>query len=165
MRRRSVAAALVALVLASSTAFFSYTGAAAYGGKPVQGPGQTTPAPRTPVEVPVNNTKQVLVLMRKDSTPSHLERLQHQYKVISLLRPRVLVFDIDEQLAAQLRDDPEVVGVFTGEVPEEVLTQLDPGERLFVSAWQQRSADKKRRGDGLPWDAPGFVPPDLPPRK
>jgi hypothetical protein len=40
--------------------------------------------------------------------------------------------------------------------------ELSPMEHFFVDAWRQRSRrakDKKRIGDGLPWDTPGFEPP------
>jgi hypothetical protein len=107
----------------------------------------------------------VLALLRTDAAASLLERLQKQYTVISLLRPRILVLDADDETAAQLRRDTEIVGVFEGQVPAEIVAQLEPTERLFVSAWsqQQSSEGKKRSGDGLPWDSPGFVPPDRPP--
>lgn len=46
-----------------------------------------------------------------------------------------------------------------------VLEELDDGARLFVEAWRtQAPAKPDRPGDGLPWDAPGFQPPDMPPR-
>ena len=44
-----------------------------------------------------------------------------------------------------------------------VLDELDAGARLFVDAWRSRPLDKPERpGDGLPWDAEGFQPPDPP---
>ena len=46
----------------------------------------------------------------------------------------------------------------------QVLQELDDGARLFVEAWLTPPRDAKDRpGDGLPWDAPGFLPPDPPP--
>ena len=45
-----------------------------------------------------------------------------------------------------------------------VVDDLDPGARLFVDAWQvHKRATTQRPGDGLPWDSPGFTPPDRPP--
>jgi hypothetical protein len=45
-----------------------------------------------------------------------------------------------------------------------VLQELDDGARLFVEAWLAPPRDPSERpGDGLPWDAPGFQPPDPPP--
>ncbi|NGO13334.1 hypothetical protein G5C60_38495 [Streptomyces sp. HC44] len=46
---------------------------------------------------------------------------------------------------------------------ESALDELAPGDRLFVDAWRERPLSKPdRRGEGLPWDAPGFEPPDRP---
>jgi hypothetical protein len=41
---------------------------------------------------------------------------------------------------------------------------LGESERLFAQAWQlrQQSGGKQRRGEGLGWDAEGFLPPDKP---
>lgn len=117
------------------------------------------------VEASVSTRRHVLVLLRTDAVVSQLERVQKEYTVISLLRPRILVLDVDDEMATQLRRDSEIVGVYEGQVPAEIVGQLDAGEKLFVNAWsqQQSSEGKKRTGDGLPWDSPGFVPPDRPP--
>jgi hypothetical protein len=127
--------------------------------------GRGTGATSAVAEAQVSTKRQVLVLLGTDAAASLLERLQKQYTVISLLRPRILVLDADDETAAQLRRDTEIVGVFEGQVPAEIVAQLEPTERLFVSAWsqQQSSEGKKRSGDGLSWDSPGFVPPDRPP--
>lgn len=45
-----------------------------------------------------------------------------------------------------------------------IIQELDDGARLFVEAWLTPPRDPSDRpGDGLPWDAPGFQPPDPPP--
>jgi hypothetical protein len=112
----------------------------------------------------MSTRRQVLALLRTDAAVSQLERVQKQYTVISLLRPRILVLDVDDEMAAQLRRDPEIIGVYEGQVPAEIVAQLEAGEKLFVNAWsqQQSGEGKKRTGDGLPWDSPGYVPPDRP---
>lgn len=47
---------------------------------------------------------------------------------------------------------------------ETVLDELDEGARVFVEAWRTRPLEKPDRpGEGLPWDASGFEPPDPPP--
>ncbi len=48
---------------------------------------------------------------------------------------------------------------FTGEVPMDVLLRLPPPARIFVAAWRERQAPKKRPGDGLPGDTPADDPP------
>jgi len=49
----------------------------------------------------------------------------------------------------------------TPDIPQEVLSSLDDKEFLFVSAWRTRLQEqsKKRPGEGLDWDHPGFKPP------
>ena len=39
---------------------------------------------------------------------------------------------------------------------------LSEAEMLFVDVWRARLDEpaKQRPGDGVPWDAPGFEPPD-----
>lgn len=49
-------------------------------------------------------------------------------------------------------------------VAEEIRGELTPSEALFVDAYAQRARPKVRPGDGLSWDAEGFLPPD-PPKK
>lgn len=52
-----------------------------------------------------------------------------------------------------------------GEVlADEIRGELTPSEALFVDAYAQRGRPKVRPGDGLSWDAEGFLPPD-PPKK
>jgi len=49
----------------------------------------------------------------------------------------------------------------TPDVPEQILNSLGDRESLFVSAWRTRlqQQPKKRAGDGLDWDHPGFKSP------
>lgn len=50
-----------------------------------------------------------------------------------------------------------------GEVPaDDIRGTLTQTEALFVDAYAQRSRHKERLGDGLDWDAEGFLPPDPP---
>ena len=93
------------------------------------------------------------------------------WQVTASLPPRVVVLragaDSLQAIARTSRlamvrrgdDRVEVVG------DERVLEELDEAARLFVEAWwSQAPAKPDRPGDGLSWDAPGFEPPDLPPR-
>ena len=112
----------------------------------------------------MSQTRSFLALLREGAAAQHVERLQSRYRVINMLRPRVLVLEIDDDAAARLREDPDIAGVFDREAPADVVDQLPADARLFVNAWiqQQATKDKQRRGDGLSWDAPGFEPPDIP---
>jgi hypothetical protein len=91
------------------------------------------------------------------------------WPVVASVPPRVAVLraGADElatiassaRLAMARTDDDriQVVG------DETALDELDDGARLFVEAWRSQAPAKSHRpGDGLPWDAPGFEPPDAP---
>jgi hypothetical protein len=95
-----------------------------------------------------------------------------RWPVIATVPPRVVVLRADADglpaiagacrlaIARGTDDRVEVVGDLA------VLDELDDGARLFVEAWRtprsSASATRDRAGDGLPWDAPGFEPPDPP---
>ena len=112
----------------------------------------------------VSQSKQVLVLLPEASASEYVGRLQSAYRVLTMLRPRIVVVDVDEPALTALRATPGVAGVYEQKVPPEVLAGLTTEERLFVEGWiqQQASKDKSRSGDGLSWDAPGFKPPGPP---
>jgi len=128
--------------------------------------GRARPA-ATAAEGPVSATHTVLVLLHEASADQQAARLQSAYRVITLLPPRVLVLQIDDEALAEIGRDPNLAGVYVRDVPAEVIARLRPDEKLFVEAWiqQQASGNKRRPGEGLSWDAPGFTPPDAPPRK
>jgi hypothetical protein len=83
--------------------------------------------------------------------------------VVESASPRVFVVHADEQTAESL-EKQEGVNLFKSDdtLSEDLTKSLSPAEQLFVAGWQQRHQmrDKKRPGEGLPWDAPGFEPPD-----
>lgn len=113
----------------------------------------------------MSDTHRVLVLLHEASAAREAARLQGAYRVITLLRPRVLELQLDDDALAEIGRDPNLAGVYIREVPADVIDRLRPDERLFVEAWvqQQASGNKVRPGEGLSWDAPGFTPPDAPP--
>ncbi|MFF0747468.1 hypothetical protein ACFYVL_44520 [Streptomyces sp. NPDC004111] len=83
-----------------------------------------------------------------------------------LSRRLVLVRGGGAELVAALRGVPGVSLVRTdpeAELPEDGgAAGFDEEERLLVAAWRARARPKKRPGEGLGWDAPGFLPPDRP---
>jgi hypothetical protein len=167
----AIAGTVVAGIAAAIvTAFRQTPGNLAVGvGSPVSAPADQRAGPvatRTP-EGPVSQTRPVLVLLPEASAPQHVARLQRAYRVLTMLRPRIVVLQVGEEAVTALRQDPALTGVYEEAVPPEVLAALRPDERLFVEGWvqQQASMDKKRRGDGLSWDAPGFQPPGPPTKK
>ncbi|HEX5746849.1 MAG TPA: hypothetical protein VFZ09_11450 [Archangium sp.] len=91
-----------------------------------------------------------------------LSRVAASLQVTQRLPPRLaIVRGTPGQLEA-LREQPGVAALCEGPVPPEVLEQLGPTEQLFAKAWETGRQPKSRPGEGLPWDAPGFQPPDGP---
>ena len=89
--------------------------------------------------------------------------VRQRCRVVSALPPRLLVVEADEQVAQELRVLPGVDDVISGmhNIPS---SSLNESEQLFVQAWQRSRHldDKQRPGEGLNWDAEGFLPPDHP---
>lgn len=104
-----------------------------------------------------------LVLLSGQDAPAELAELQARYRVTSLLPPHLAVVDLDDRQAALLGGRPHVQVL--SDPTQALPASLGDTEQLFAQAWQQRlrMTDKRRPGDGLAWDAPGFTPPDPPP--
>lgn len=97
------------------------------------------------------------------------EHVVERWPVVSIVDPHIVVVsapmeEIPEiarsaRLVMARRPDGEIV--ITGD--ESALEDLSEGARLYVSAWRERRTDKPGRvGEGQPWDAAGFEPPDRP---
>jgi hypothetical protein len=108
---------------------------------------------------------EVLVVLGAATAPDSLAALRRQYQVTSVLPPRLVVLPggVDINALGRLRGVEAILAQPSDEAP----ASLSEPERLFVSAWRARQhADAKTRaGEGLNWDAPGFLPPDPPTRK
>jgi len=87
--------------------------------------------------------------------------------------PRLALVPLPASAVPRLEALPYVVGAYGAAPPADVLAALGDVERLFVTAWLERvdavsgqgdggHGDEHRRGQGLPWDAPGYQPPDAP---
>lgn len=108
-------------------------------------------------------TREVLLLLGGTTAEwERSDRASGSYRVVGGFPPRMVVAEVDD--LEELRRDPGVRLIVEEAVPEEVLGELTEGEKLFLNGWllKQASAEKKRPGDRLPWDAPGFTPPDPP---
>lgn len=91
-----------------------------------------------------------------------LERLRRSLQVTQVASPRLAVVVAAEGALEAIDGVAEVAGA--GESLQDEIALTD-AERLFADAWAQRTGDvsgAERPGDGLPWDAPGFTPPDPP---
>lgn len=97
------------------------------------------------------------------------ESAAQRWPVVSAVEPNVVVVlatveDLPEiarsaRFAMARRPDGEILAV--GD--ESSLDELPEGTRLFVSAWREQRINKPDRvGEGRPWDAAGFEPPDRP---
>ena len=64
--------------------------------------------------------------------------------------------------ADQFTEHPAVVAVTERALPEALTGQLTESEAIFAAAFAARKEKPDRIGDGLPWDAAGYEPPDAP---
>lgn len=95
-----------------------------------------------------------------------LPALRAAARVTQVMSDRVVLVQAEgPELVATLRAVPGVALVLTEPEAEPSVDDavgLDEKERLFVAAWRARARPKQRPGEGLDWDAPGFLPPDRP---
>lgn len=115
----------------------------------------------------LSGTKEWLIILSDEGADEARKRLSAHHRIVQVASPRVVVVQSPEKVEPDmpLRSIPGVVTVTDGEAPPEVMEGLDESEALFVAAWSSRikqGPSKERRGEGLPWDAPGFEPPDPP---
>ncbi len=103
-----------------------------------------------------------LVMIEPNRLDGVLPHLEAVARVTQVLRPRLILVQAEQGVRARVTEVPGVFGVYDTALPE-LPVDLTPAERLFISAWQERQRPKVRPGENLPWDAPGFVPPDKPP--
>ncbi|WP_322780074.1 hypothetical protein [Frankia sp. Cas4] len=89
-----------------------------------------------------------------------IDALRGLVRVTAILPPRLALVVAPPDGTDALARLPGVVGVFTHTVPAGLRETLTATENLFVDAWLARVAGKHRSGEGLPWDAPGRLPPD-----
>ena len=104
---------------------------------------------------------ELLVLADRATFADTLRTLRATATVTHVLRPIVIVSGADPAVLRRFEGVREVV---TDDLSAAARHDLEPEARTFVDAWRRRSAPRDRRGDGLAWDAPGFLPPD-PPRE
>jgi hypothetical protein len=112
------------------------------------------------------NARNVLVVLTPAGAEARDGWLRANLRVIARLPPRLLVVEVDDHAMAELGRDPGVARVLERDASPAGLEGLRPEEQLFVDGWQLGSAreSQPRTGEGLSWDAPGFQPPDLPPK-
>jgi hypothetical protein len=105
------------------------------------------------------------MVLEEDAVGETLDRLRGTFRVTHVASPRLVVVErTPAAVAAATQGVDGVLAVSDGELPQALLDRLRPDEQLFASAWASRmtGTEKERKGEGLMWDAPGFVPPDPP---
>jgi len=107
---------------------------------------------------------ELLIILDPVTAAEAQERLRSNHRVTQVGSPRVLVVAVSPEEIPPISSSPGVLAVSSGLPPPGVIEELDEQEVLFVTAWARRMTgpEKQRRGEGLPWDAPGFEPPDSP---
>ena len=116
-------------------------------------------------ELVAGEAREVLLVLDADEAAAALEDLASRHRIVGTLPPRVVMAQVDGTALEEMRRDPRIRFVVEDLLPAELIAELTPDEEAFVSAFVLRrtSPPKSRVGEGLPWDAPGFQPPDPPP--
>jgi hypothetical protein len=105
--------------------------------------------------------REFLVILEPRLADKTLAQLRAIANVTQVLAPRLALVRADPETMARAAQIGGVLDVSDDTLPE-LPQDLSPSERLFVSAWEARRQPKTRPGEGLSWDAPGFLPPDPP---
>jgi len=106
--------------------------------------------------------REFLVILESHQADNALSRLRAVADVTQVLAPRLALIRADRNILTAAARIEGVLEIREDSLPEH-LPDFTPAERLFISAWETRRP-KARPGEGLSWDAPGFLPPD-PPRR
>ncbi len=107
--------------------------------------------------------REALVITNASGSDALWSRISELVDVKQRLPPRLAIVQGEPDALDNLRKEQGVVDVSEETVPDTALRQLNPTERLFADAWVLgRKPKVNRPGDGLQWDADGFLPPDPP---
>jgi hypothetical protein len=87
------------------------------------------------------------------------EAIPSEAQILQRLPPRLAIVATDEEGIRALERSPGISAVYAEDVPEEAMERFDEVSRAFAGGWNERRRPKVRRGEELPWDAPGFDPP------
>ena len=88
-------------------------------------------------------------------------------RIVAGFLPHALIVQVTEEAVDGLRQSLGAATVYTETVPATAVESAAEPLRSVLTAWNQRrgvsGVRPEPRGRGLPWDAPGFLPPDPPP--
>jgi hypothetical protein len=106
--------------------------------------------------------------------PGEMEGIQRTMEAIEAMSGRVLLSFPPHAIVASLptkgvkalRDYPGILSVDTEEITGDRLNAVPEAIRMAIVAWNEHLARQRAPQQppsvGLPWDAPGCLPPDLP---
>jgi hypothetical protein len=110
--------------------------------------------------------RQALVIVDDQDPAATWMRLSAVVTITQHLPPRLAIVEGEDAAIEALPGVPGVRLAADETAPAAALERLTDTERLFAEAWILGRAPKTdRRGEGLPWDAEGFQPPDGPRRR
>jgi hypothetical protein len=102
--------------------------------------------------------REFLVLLGSDQALS--------VRVTQRVSQRVVIVEAEDAAAMDELRSHALAVLEPGDVlPSHLRDALNETEALFVDAFARRTQVKTRTGDGLSWDAYGFLPPDPPKKK
>ena len=109
---------------------------------------------------------EALIILRSSVSADERAAIARVAPVRQSISDRVFVAEIAGTGLDDLRATGAIDRVRTGGEPDEALPEMTDAEDLFVRGWLlSRRAVKSRPGEGLDWDTPGMLPPDLPPER
>ena len=105
--------------------------------------------------------RELLIVLESRPASETLAQLRAVANVTQVFLPRLALVQAGPDTMARLARIRGVLHVYD-DPARKLPADLTPAERIFAAAWQARQQPKTRTGEGLPWDAPGFEPPDRP---
>jgi hypothetical protein len=113
-----------------------------------------------------NQSGEALVILKSPTASKITDSIATRAKVTQIASPRVFVVSSDHSSLNAIAQLAGVANVLTEpDAPLPDISWLDQNERLFIKGWLMARQPKTRgKGEGLSWDAPGFLPPDPPKR-
>ena len=114
---------------------------------------------------------EVLILLAEGGAvrPEEVERATAAAggRIVAGFLPQALIVQVTEGVVDDLRRSLGAGTVYTEAVPVTAVEAAAEPLRSVLTAWNQRRSPSgvrpEPRGRDLPWDAPGFLPPDPPP--
>jgi len=105
--------------------------------------------------------RELLIVLDSQPASETLAQLRAAANVTQVFPPRLALVQAGPDARARIARIQGVLHVLDDRA-RKLPADLTPAERAFAGAWQARQQPKARAGEGLPWDAPGFDPPDQP---